>query len=99
MVWTEFDDMHSGGYLKTDYEHIYVNLPRERAIEWFKEKFGIDPEDAACPCWGENFEIEEFDDLEEHTRYARGFSDWSPQKKKISLEEYEKKDNVLIVRE
>ena len=61
-MWTEFMDMSSGGSEKTKWGCIYINLPVNKAIEYFKDKFGIDPDHITCDCCGEDFWIEEVDE-------------------------------------
>lgn len=68
---TQFHDMHSGGTTKTSYDHIFVELPEDKAIEWFKGFFGQDPGDVACQCCGPNFSVTESPDLRQATAYER----------------------------
>ena len=43
-MWTQFSDAHSGGRLKTAYEDIYIEAPKEQAKVIFRFKFGVDPD-------------------------------------------------------
>jgi hypothetical protein len=71
MTWTHFWDMHSGGSLKTDYHHIYVQLPRAEAIDWFENRFERDPTWITCDCCGQDFAIDEKPTLKQATGYQR----------------------------
>jgi hypothetical protein len=63
LTWTLFWDMHSGGYTKVgDYDKIYIQAPKHRAVEIFEEKFGRSPYGSACHCCGEDYAIYEYDD-------------------------------------
>jgi hypothetical protein len=68
---THFHDMHSGGTLKTDYHHIFVELPEQAAREWFAEQFGENPDAVACSCCGPNFSVTQATDLVQATAYER----------------------------
>lgn len=74
---TRFMDMHSGGYLKTPFTHIYVDAPLDKALGVFKDTFKRDPDNVTCKCCGEDFLYEEYDSLEEATAYDRG-GRWMP---------------------
>lgn len=57
-MWYHFMDMHSGGYAKTKYEHIFIKArSEEEAIEIFEDRFDTNPESVACSCCGSNFSI------------------------------------------
>ena len=56
-MWTSFIDYHSGGYPKTEFKMIYIQASRDKAIEVFKHRFGINPLASACSCCGENFGV------------------------------------------
>jgi hypothetical protein len=99
---TRFMDMHSGGYLKTSFTHIYIDEPLGEAVRTFKEIFKQDPNAVACTCCGSNFVYEEYDSLEEATAYDRG-AEWDDIKQryyyetaKMSIEEYFSGKNKVI---
>lgn len=71
MVWTAFDDTHSGGSQKLEWESIYIEADRETAIAYFADRFGRDPRGEACECCGPDYSIDETDDLLKETGYAR----------------------------
>ena len=71
-VWTHFWDMHSGGGQKTDYAHIFVNLPYYSAVAWFEEYFDRDPNNITCECCGSDFSINESQSIEQATGFHRG---------------------------
>ena len=57
-MWFHFMDMHSGGYSKTQYEHIFIKArSKDDAIEIFENRFNTNPSGVACSCCGENFSI------------------------------------------
>jgi hypothetical protein len=63
---TYFNDMYTQAYYKTEYRKIVIMLPREQAIEKFKEIFSIDPEKTTCDCcYYIDYSIDEEDSLEE----------------------------------
>lgn len=97
---TRFMDMHSGGYLKTSFTHIYIDEPLSKAVKTFKNLFKQDPDAVACTCCGSNFVYEEYDSLEEATAYDRG-AEWNDhgydyKTAKISIEEYFSGENKVI---
>lgn len=92
--WTRFWDMNSGGGTKTPYSLIYIEADEKEAIDIFENRFNQDPTDVACECCGQNFEIDSYESLEDATEYHRedyGINEF------ISIEEYSKKDSVLII--
>jgi len=68
-MWTRFYDLHSGGLPKTKWAVIWVELPEDEAVEWFKKRFDRDPNNVTCTCCGGDFSIscwtswDELDDL------------------------------------
>lgn len=72
MVWTQFNDMHSGGNTKEDYEHIYIEAPEDEAISVFYNRFDRNPNRVSCSCCGEDYSISQSPSLEEATAYERG---------------------------
>lgn len=102
-MFTLFWDMHSGGSAKVEINgkekcKIYVELPEDEAMSYFEEKFGRDPYNVTCDCCGEDYSINEYDTLEEATSYHREVYGPHGMKTKISVEEYAKRDDVLIIR-
>jgi len=100
---TCFMDMHSGGYLKTPYTHIYIDEPLGAAVRTFKEMFKQDPDAVACTCCGSNFVYEEYNSLEEATAYDRNCKfdkesgDYDLKTAEISLEEYFSGNNKVLL--
>lgn len=54
MPWTEFTDMYSKGFRKTDWDKIYIEATKNDAISVFLDIFGIDPDFVTCSCCGPN---------------------------------------------
>lgn len=72
MVWTHFNDMHSGGGTKVEnYEHIYIEADRETAIKVFYNRFGRNPNRVTCTCCGEDYSINEKPTLKQASGYER----------------------------
>lgn len=61
-MWTRFFDMASGGTSKTDYNVIYIELPKQEAIEYFENRFNTHPYNVTCSCCGEDFSVREAED-------------------------------------
>lgn len=59
-MWTKFDDMYSGGYTKTDFKEIWIELPENEACEYFEKKFGESPNGMTCICCGPDYHIDEY---------------------------------------
>ena len=116
--WVHFWDMHSGGDNKIGtYEHIYIQAglkPSATAItasatEIFERLFGRDPDNVTCSCCGNDFSIDEDDNLYQVTGYDRGCTTDSngkyveyPAKTKyarkyVSLHDYIQQEDVCIV--
>lgn len=70
-VATQFHDMHSGGIQTTEYAHIFVELPEDAAIGWFRDRFGENPLRVRCHCCGPNFSVTQGPDLRQATAYER----------------------------
>jgi hypothetical protein len=104
MVWTHFNDMHSGGSLKQKpYENIYIEAPKREAIAIFYNRFGHDPKWIACDCCGRNYAVDEYDTLEEASQYEREYG-WGgkrklTQSKTMNTREYATLGHVLIIPE
>ena len=110
--WTLFWDMHSGGGTKEyPYEMIYIEAPIDEAKVIFYNRFGHNPERVTCTCCGEDYSISESDTLEQASGYHRNCL-WDKETKKylekpddrykcniMTIEQYEKQENVLIIRE
>ena len=62
----------------------------------FKQLFGRDPNYETCSCCGNDYSISESDTLEEASKYHRE-DDYRLKGKKLTVEEYITKDNVLVV--
>lgn len=89
-AWTEFWDMHSGGYKKLQWEHIYIEAPEAVAVRVFDALFNHDPYNVTCDCCGGDYAISEYPSLEKATEYQR---------KERTVETYLTTDkNVKVVR-
>lgn len=109
-MWTQFMDMHSGGGLKEKWQYIYIEAPEQEAKAIFYNRFGHNPDRVTCTCCGEDYSTNESDSLEQATGFERG-CDYENgkyverQRTKYSfhtyqtLEEYLKKDSVLVIRD
>lgn len=99
-MWTQFHDNHSGGVLRTPYKDIWIEAPREEAIEIFIAKFGVDPKGIYCPCCGPNYSIywgvdhDICDDIEEATSHKRVSRDTGNIQ---SMEEFKNNKEYLIL--
>lgn len=71
--WTKFFDLASGGSQKTKYSAIFIELPEYEAIEYFENKFGINPNNTTCECCGVDFSIYEVD-KPEHSEFNKVIS-------------------------
>lgn len=99
MVWTQFWDMHSGGRCKEDpYEMIYIEAPKEEAIVIFYNRFGHNPHRVTCTCCGNDYSISQSKTLTEATKFQREDSLFTGTRKKITLAQYKKQKDVLIIR-
>lgn len=111
MAWTQFMDMHSGGDAKEDpYEYIYIEASADEAVRIFSTRFGHNPNRVTCTCCGEDYSISEAETLEEATGFERG-CDWNKTTRRyedmpgvsrwgytyVSLDEYRRRKNVLII--
>lgn len=98
MAWTQFWDMHSGGYSKiSDIDKIYIEADGDEAIELFKRIFERDPGNVTCDCCGEDFSVCTESDIAELTRFNRTRHWTDSQEPPLSLEEYMKLSNVLFI--
>lgn len=95
--WTQFMDMHSGGRTKIEpYEYIFIEAPEQQARDYFTARFGRHPNHVTCDCCGSDFSVDEHATLDEATAYER--SGWRGNAPTISIEEFAKRDDVLIIR-
>jgi hypothetical protein len=59
MMGTHFFDLHSGGGQKLEFASLWVDLPEDKAIEWFQETFDRHPHSTTCDCCGEDYAVYE----------------------------------------
>lgn len=98
-MWTQFWDMHSGGGTKeSPYEKIYVEAEEDEAKVIFFNRFGHSPDRVTCTCCGEDYSVSSQETLEELTAFHRNKDGMGFGSKELSLEEYEAKEDVLIIR-
>lgn len=72
MKWFWYHDMHSGGDLKTQYYHIYIQAESEElANRIFYARFDRNPNCVTCTCCGPDYAVSVHDTLEEATEYNR----------------------------
>jgi hypothetical protein len=64
-MWTHFNDMHSGGGRKLDYEHIFIEAEEEKAAELFERIFRRDPYNVTCYCCGPDYSINEVEEIQD----------------------------------
>lgn len=113
-MWTRFMDMHSGGSTKEEpYQYIFIEAPEEEAKIIFFNRFGHNPERVTCTCCGDDYSISDAPTLEEATGFDRGChydkkeeryverssEDRFSLNKYQALDEYLKRDDILIVRQ
>lgn len=97
--WTQFWDMHSGGgTAEPPYNHIFIELPKDKACIYFYNRFGHSPWRVSCTCCGADYSIEQFDSLEDATEYHRTTHRISAGQH-IPLEDFLQRDDVLVIRE
>lgn len=70
MTWTLYFDYASGGYRKTEYSTILIEGSESNASKVFKDRFKISPYGMACSCCGEDFNITEYDSLEDAMKHV-----------------------------
>lgn len=107
MTWTKFNDMHSGGGQKEDFDCCYIEAPQAQAEVIFYNRFGHSPNRVTCTCCGEDYSVSESENLKQATGYERncgydksGYIEKARDSRKfVTLEEYVKKDDVLIIHE
>jgi hypothetical protein len=72
-----FDDIHTGGYLKTSFETVVIGIPDnivtnsipvngdiDLACYLFDYRFGFHPESSGCSCCGEDYIIKTSNNFE-----------------------------------
>lgn len=107
-VWTQFWDMHSGGVVNVPpFDKIYVQASEEEAEELFEDVTGENPNWVNCHCCGSNYSVTESESLARATAYQRGCAYRDGQyveehngnswERYQTLEEYIKKDTVLLI--
>lgn len=106
---TVFLDMHSGGDAKLQWEKIYIALPKKLARIVFENRFNRNPDNITCSCCGEDYSVNEYDNIYQATGYYRNclFKDGEYieepnskyHKKIIPLEEYLKRKEILFIRD
>lgn len=109
-MWTRFMDMHSGGEPKEPQQYIYIEAPIEEAKVIFYNRFGHNPDRVTCTCCGDDYSIGESETLAEASGYDRGCRYDKMQKgyvdepdterwarKYVTVEEYAKRKDVLII--
>ena len=55
MTWTEFNDCHSGGGTKEQWEKIFIEAPKDEAVTVFYNRFGHNPRRVSCTCCGPDY--------------------------------------------
>ncbi len=108
-----WDMHSGGGTKEAPYDKIYIEASEDEAIRIFYNRFGHNPQRVTCTCCGEDYSISESDSLAQATGYHRNcdwpkgeegyteeartseYSDhvW----KHITLEDYLKKETVLVI--
>jgi len=100
--------MHSGGDLKEQWSKIYIEAPMDEAVVIFYNRFGHNPNRVTCTCCGEDYSIDEGEYLHQITAYHRGcdydkiagcWVETPRNEYYITVEEFEKQDYVLVIRE
>jgi len=70
-MWTEFEDMNSGGEQKEKWPTIYIEAPEEEAKVIFYNRFRHNPERVTCTCCGSDYLISSEPTLEQLTGFDR----------------------------
>ena len=110
-VWTRFMDMYSGGGTKEPpYEFIYIEAPLYEAEVIFYNRFGHNPSRVTCTCCGDDYSINEEQDLSQATAFERNCKYDSKKKAYVEelkephyggkyqpIDDYIKNDNVLVI--
>lgn len=71
-MWTEFNDMHSGGDQKEKFSHCFIEVNEEQAKSVFFARFGHNPERVSCTCCGSDYSITTHETLQAATGFERG---------------------------
>lgn len=107
-MWIQFMDMNSGGGRKEPHCYIYIEAKDEKeATVIFYNRFGHNPNRVTCTCCGEDYSITEYESLEAATGYERNdyiaaygedYDGSGPYGELESLESYETRKDVLVIR-
>jgi hypothetical protein len=109
-MWTRFMDMHSGGGRKENHDYIFIEADKYEAMVIFQNRFGHNPNRVSCTCCGEDYWVSSDSSLEQLTAYDRGCAfnqmtgkyeerpDTRYGMKYLTLDEYLKDGNVLVIR-
>jgi len=105
-MWTRFMDMHSGGPAKEPpHEYIYIESASEDEAKLiFYNRFGHNPDRVTCTCCGNDYSTSSDDTLAEVSAYDRKCefdrvsNYYVLETAKMSLEQYESCENVLVIR-
>jgi len=94
--------MHSGGGLKHDFGHIYIEADESEAVKVFYSRFGTNPRRVSCTCCGEDYSIDTTETLEQATAFHRG-CEWVDggyveSDKCQPLEKYSQNKDVCVIR-
>lgn len=71
-MWTRFFDMCSGGGQKEEWGYIYIEAPMKEAEVIFYNRFGHNPNCVTCTCCGEDYAIDQYETLDEATKFDEG---------------------------
>lgn len=109
-----WDMHSGGGPKEKGYEKIYIEAPEEEAKIIFYNRFKHSPDRVSCTCCGRDYSAESNESLAYLSAYHRGckWSDatnsyveepdqnfnFLKDKKLLTLEEYEQKPDVLVIR-
>jgi len=106
--WTQFYDLHSGGFQKLKWGMIYIEAPAKEAKIIFENRFDENSDEIACSCCGPNYSISESSSLKAATACHRGCSfdnkgfveKWSGRSFEVylTLSQYSEQKNVLIIK-
>ena len=96
--------MHSGGGQKLDWAEIFIEADEPTARKYFEKRFGRDADNVTCECCGQDYSVSEAEGLDQITAFGRGCGyDYSTHlyteiDSSTTLEEFEKREDVLIIR-
>ena len=69
--WTHLWDMHSGGGLKEDAAHFFIEAPEDEAKLIFYNRYGHNPDRVSCTCCGSDYSVSESDSLQRASGWHR----------------------------